>query len=73
MLSITMLTKRMESARMVAAAGLILKQENMKADANVDDPLRGLQYADLIGRGGLEALCEPTLRGTRGKAWIIEN
>jgi penicillin-binding protein 2 len=44
-------------------------QEDIKADPNLGDPLRGLQFADLIGRSGLEALCEPTLRGVRGKAY----
>src|SRR6185369_10723214 len=29
--------------------------------------LRQYQQADLIGRGGLEGLCEPVLRGTRGE------
>lgn len=31
------------------------------------DPLRDYQPNDLIGRTGVEALCEPALRGTRGQ------
>jgi len=40
-------------------------------DPNVEEEdRRDYQYNDLIGRTGLEALLEPTLRGTRGKELI---
>ena len=32
-----------------------------------DEPLRAYHNNDLIGRSGLEELCEPLLRGTRGR------
>src|SRR6185437_4916204 len=33
------------------------------------DPLVSYNFNDTIGRGGLEAMCEPTLRGRRGKLY----
>lgn len=42
-------------------------REDMAADPDPADPLRSYQNNDLVGRGGLEAMCEPLLRGTRGK------
>ncbi|HYO11352.1 MAG TPA: penicillin-binding transpeptidase domain-containing protein [Tepidisphaeraceae bacterium] len=46
-----------------------VKKEDMLADPALGDPLRQLQFADFVGRGGLEALLEPALRGTRGKSY----
>lgn len=45
----------------------MVRREDLATDAALDDPLRRYQYNDLIGRSGLEALCEPLLRGTRGR------
>ncbi|MBA3273949.1 MAG: hypothetical protein H0T11_08790 [Chthoniobacterales bacterium] len=43
-------------------------QQDIKADPNLGiDPLRQYQYNDEIGRGGIESLAEPTLRGSRGQ------
>ncbi|HEV2296088.1 MAG TPA: penicillin-binding transpeptidase domain-containing protein [Tepidisphaeraceae bacterium] len=43
-------------------------REDMLGDPNLGrDELREYQPNDLIGRMGLEALCEPALRGTRGQ------
>lgn len=43
-------------------------REDMMADPNlVVDPLREYSFTDFIGRAGLEGLCEPTLRGARGR------
>jgi penicillin-binding protein 2 len=36
-------------------------------DPNVENDLRQYLRGDLVGRSGLEALCEPLLRGTRGR------
>lgn len=41
--------------------------QDLKSDPFDEDELRKYQYNDLIGRTGLEALCEPMLRGTRGR------
>ena len=42
--------------------------EDLKRDPNVGrDELRQYLPNDLIGRSGVEALCEPLLRGTRGR------
>ncbi|MGA2231236.1 MAG: penicillin-binding transpeptidase domain-containing protein [Tepidisphaeraceae bacterium] len=41
--------------------------EQLAADANRDDPLRALLPSDLSGQTGVERLCEPLLRGTRGE------
>jgi penicillin-binding protein 2 len=41
--------------------------EDRKSDPNKTDELRRYYDNDLIGRTGLEALCEPLLRGVRGK------
>jgi penicillin-binding protein 2 len=40
---------------------------DLAADPFADDELRKYQYNDLIGRNGIEGLCEPLLRGTRGR------
>jgi penicillin-binding protein 2 len=47
-------------------------EEDLKNDPNQDPDnpageLRAYEFTDLIGRGGLESLCEPALRGARGK------
>lgn len=42
-------------------------REDLTNDPNRDDPLRKYWPNDLIGRSGLEALAEPTLRGSRGR------
>jgi penicillin-binding protein 2 len=42
-------------------------QADLKADANYLDPLRKYEFTDVIGRSGLERMCEPALRGVRGK------
>ncbi|HEY8668986.1 MAG TPA: penicillin-binding transpeptidase domain-containing protein [Tepidisphaeraceae bacterium] len=45
-----------------------VSKEDMEKDNNLGlDELREYLPNDLIGRAGLEELCEPTLRGTRGK------
>jgi penicillin-binding protein 2 len=41
--------------------------EDRKSDPHPTDELRRYYDNDLIGRTGLEALCEPLLRGVRGK------
>jgi penicillin-binding protein 2 len=42
-------------------------QNDLNDDPWVGDSLRAYTRSDLIGRGGLEELCEPLLRGTRGR------
>ncbi|MBC8105784.1 MAG: hypothetical protein H7Z14_04270 [Anaerolineae bacterium] len=48
-----------------------VRREDLETDPNrdlkPDGDLRKYQYTDLIGRSGLEGLCEPLLRGTRGR------
>jgi penicillin-binding protein 2 len=49
-----------------------VQQEDMKNDPYIDSgeddaELRAYQFTDLIGRGGLEQLCERALRGARGR------
>jgi penicillin-binding protein 2 len=44
-----------------------VRREDLESDPWADDDLRKYQYNDLIGRAGLEALCEPLLRGSRGR------
>ena len=41
-------------------------REDMKT-LEVEDELRKYEISDLVGRGGLEGMCETALRGTRGK------
>jgi penicillin-binding protein 2 len=54
-----------------AACHLIGRLANVtRADidsANVGNALRDYEYNDLVGGAGLESLCEPLLRGTRGR------
>jgi penicillin-binding protein 2 len=40
---------------------------DLENDPWLGDDLRAYRQSDLIGRGGLEGLCEPLLRGTRGR------
>jgi hypothetical protein len=40
---------------------------DLEVDPNFADPLRKYEFTDVIGRSGLERLCEPALRGVRGK------
>ncbi|WP_428937049.1 peptidoglycan D,D-transpeptidase FtsI family protein [Fontivita pretiosa] len=42
-------------------------REDVDADPNIGNDLRRYWPNDLIGRTGLEALCEPLLRGSRGR------
>lgn len=42
-------------------------REIVAADPNKDDALRKYWSTDLMGVSGLEALCEPALRGSRGR------
>lgn len=42
-------------------------REDLEKDPNRDDELRKYWQNDLIGRTGIEALAEPTLRGSRGR------
>jgi penicillin-binding protein 2 len=42
------------------------------ADPNRFDLLRQYQQNDLRGRGGLEELCEPVLRGVRGEVAVVD-
>jgi penicillin-binding protein 2 len=55
------------------AAHLLGRMSRVTKDDIQNDPnfsvneLRQYQQTDLIGRGGLEGLCEPVLRGTRGE------
>jgi penicillin-binding protein 2 len=42
-------------------------ENDRKIDPWLGDDLRAYHLSDLIGRGGLEGLCEPLLRGTRGR------
>ncbi len=46
-----------------------VQEEDMKGDAHLGDPLLSYHFNDTIGRGGLESLCEPSLRGKRGKSY----
>lgn len=42
-------------------------REDLKNDPNAQDDLRRYYYNDLIGRSGIEALCDQALRGSRGR------
>ncbi len=54
-------------AHLIGSLGPVTKQD-INADPNLGvDELRKYDFTDLIGRGGIEQLAEPTLRGTRGK------
>lgn len=44
-------------------------KEDIATNRKLDDPLRSYSFNDTVGRGGLESLLEPTLRGTRGLAY----
>lgn len=44
-----------------------VKREDIHGDPNGSDPRRKYLLNDLIGRSGLEWLCEPALRGTLGR------
>jgi cell division protein FtsI/penicillin-binding protein 2 len=44
-----------------------VRREDLENDPYADDDLRKYEYNDLIGRAGMEALCEPLLRGSRGR------
>lgn len=44
-----------------------VRREDLERDPNAKDELKRYQYTDLIGRSGLERLCEPLLRGMRGR------
>jgi penicillin-binding protein 2 len=48
-----------------------VKQEDLAQDPNKGDPLRQYLPNDDIGRGGLEWLCEPALRGTLGRVTTV--
>src|SRR5207248_3209188 len=58
-------------AQLMGQLAPVTKQD-LDADPNFDadtlqKELRKYEPTDLIGRGGLEGLCEPTLRGSRGR------
>ena len=42
-------------------------REDIKGSLDLEDELRKYELNDLIGRGGLEGMCESALRGARGK------
>ncbi len=42
-------------------------KEDLQEDPNIGNSLRRYWPNDLVGRTGLEALCEPLLRGSRGR------
>jgi penicillin-binding protein 2 len=42
-------------------------RKDMEEALDLEDELRKYELTDLIGRGGLEGMCESALRGTRGK------
>jgi penicillin-binding protein 2 len=45
-------------------------KEDIDKDPEMElDSLRAYRFNDFVGRGGIEALCEPTLRGARGRAY----
>ncbi len=44
-----------------------VKKEDQDRDPNVGDELRQYLPSDLVGQSGIEALCEQTLRGVRGR------
>ena len=48
-----------------------VNKEDMEHDP--DDPLLSYHFNDTVGHGGLEAMCEPTLRGKRGKSYRSNN
>jgi len=58
------------ASHVIGNLGKVTREDlaNAEDDVTIDEPdRREYQLNDLIGRGGLEALLEPTLRGTRGK------
>ncbi len=42
-------------------------RDDLKVDPNSGNELRRYHYNDVVGRGGVESLCEQALRGTRGR------
>ena len=49
------------------AASSRVGPDDIKNDPDAEDELRQYLVHDLKGSNGIEALCEPTLRGTRGR------
>lgn len=55
------------ACHVIGRLGRVMR-EDIKSDPKLGvDPLRQYQYNDEIGRGGIESLCEPVLRGSRGQ------
>lgn len=50
-----------------------VSKEDLKSDPDPDDELREYLPNDLIGRGGVEELCERELRGSRGRIERLAN
>jgi penicillin-binding protein 2 len=55
------------AAHVIGRLGKVMKEDLVDSTTRPIDPLRDYWRNDLIGRTGLEALCEPLLRGTRGR------
>ena len=55
------------AAHVIGYVGTVQADHVGKNDPYREDPLQRYEKNDLIGRSGLEALCEPLLRGKRGR------
>jgi penicillin-binding protein 2 len=55
------------AAHLIGYVGTVQAENVGKHDPYRSDPLRRYERNDIIGRAGLEALCEPLLRGKRGR------
>jgi penicillin-binding protein 2 len=55
------------AAHVIGYIGTVQADNRGKNDPFREDPLRRYEPNDLVGRSGLEALCEPLLRGKRGR------
>jgi penicillin-binding protein 2 len=49
-----------------------VRRTDIDADPNLRDELRNYEPNDLIGRGGVEQMCEQLLRGVRGRTEIVD-
>lgn len=61
-----------EAATHVVGRMAKVMREDMVKAGTLGDELRQYEPNDLIGRGGVEAMCEKVLRGVRGRVQMLE-
>lgn len=59
-------------AHLLGRVTKVTTEDMGKGDPNFHDELRQYLQTDLKGRGGLEGLCEPVLRGVRGEVAHVQ-